>query len=343
VVNDRGPLRLPGRAAVRQTARIAEAAGIAIGLASACTPTLTDETALVSTPRLLAVQAEPAESRAGGTFGLTALYVGPQGPADASSIDWAICRLPKPLGDPGPINPSCFVEASSQLVSLGEGESVQGTVPPDSCQLFGPDSPPPQPGQPSARPTDPDSTGGFYLPVRILAGGQWSAMLDRITCPPAGLTQQVFSALSTGYQPNVNPVVASLAIADTDGGTTVIAPDVPGAQPSISVAASQRVSLVASWPSCPGTPTPCGGAETYLYVDPSTKQIATRRESMVASWYATAGQFDLDRTGRDEGDPTAYAMNGWTAPGAPGVTYLWVVLRDSRGGVGWGSYRLEVR
>jgi hypothetical protein len=318
-------------------------AAIAIGLASACTPAFSDETPLVSTPRLLAVQAVPAESPAGGTFRLTALYVSSQGPADSSAIDWAICRLPKPLGDPGPVNPACFVDSSSELVSLGEGQSVQGTVQQDSCQLFGPDSPPPQPGEPSARPTDPDSTGGFYLPVRILSGGQWSAVLHRIACPPAGVTQQVFTAFSTGYQPNVNPALASLALAGLDGGMTVVAPDAPGAQAGVSVAAGERVSLVASWPSCPAAPTPCEGAETYLYIDPSTKQITTRRESMVVSWYSTAGQFDLDRTGRDEDDPTPYATNGWTAPQAVGVTFLWVVLRDSRGGIGWGSYRIEVR
>jgi hypothetical protein len=93
---------------------------------------------------------------------------------------------------------------------------------------------------------------------------------------------------------------------------------------------------------CPSTPAACGGAETYLYIDPTSKQMATSRESIVASWYATAGAFDLDRAGRDGTDPTTTVNNGWTAPSTAGPVHLWVVLRDARGGVGWGSYTVTV-
>jgi hypothetical protein len=36
------------------------------------------------------------------------------------------------------------------------------------------------------------------------------------------------------------------------------------------------------------------------------------------------------------------AENGWSAPSEPGAVRLWVVLRDGRGGVGYGGYRLEI-
>jgi hypothetical protein len=108
------------------------------------------------------------------------------------------------------------------------------------------------------------------------------------------------------------------------------------------VSAGQSLSLEVAWPACPSVPAACGGAEAYVYVDPTSKQIASGRESVVASWYATAGTFDLDRVGRDGTDTATTVDNGWTAPTSPGPVHLWVVLRDARGGVGWGSYTLMV-
>jgi hypothetical protein len=318
--------------------------GLALaGAFASCTPTFGDATSTVTAPRLLAVQAVPAEAAPGSAFAMTALYVGPEGTQDPSSIAWTICLLQKPLGDPDPIAPACFADVSSGLSPLGTGGSVSGTVPSNACELFGPESPPPAPGQPAARPTDPDATGGFYLPVSVESDGdQWSAALERIACQPGGVTQAVFTAFSNGYVLNQNPTVASLASMDADGGTAVIAPDAPGAGPALTVSAGQRASLEVAWPACPSVPAACGGAETYLYVDPTSKQISTGRESMVASWYATAGTFDRDRVGRDGSDPATTADNGWTAPTSPGPVHLWLVLRDARGGVGWGSYTVMV-
>ncbi len=148
-------------------------------------------------------------------------------------------------------------------------------------------------------------------------------------------------AFGAGYRANRNPSVATLARVEDDGGAATIAPDGPGAAPVITVAGGERVGLRVDWPQCSGTD-PCGGAESYLYVDPASKQLVTRRESMVASWYASAGAFDEDRTGRSESDPATSATNTWTAPRRPGPVHLWIVLRDARGGVGWSSYTVSV-
>ncbi len=320
---------------------VAVAVAVACALA-ACTPTFSDDTSIVSGPRLLAVQAVPPEAPVGESFAMTALYVGPDGNESPSSIDWAICLLQNALGDPDPISPACFVDTSSSLTPLGTGGAVSGTVPSNACELFGPDSPPPQPGQPAARPTDPDTTGGFYLPVRVRSDGdQWSAALERIACQPSGLTEQVFTAFSNEYVPNQNPTAASLARVDADGGTTTIPPaGAPGA--ALIVSQGERAVLRVGWPACPSTPTACAGAETYVYVDPTSKQLATGRESIVASWYAPAGTFDLDRVGRDGSDPALTVDDGWTAPSSPGTVHLWVVLRDARGGVGWATFTVSV-
>lgn len=70
---------------------------LALGTAfAACAPTFDDETATVTAPRLLAVQSVPAEAAMGDTFTMTALYVGPGGTANASSLDWAECLLQTP-------------------------------------------------------------------------------------------------------------------------------------------------------------------------------------------------------------------------------------------------------
>lgn len=317
------------------------AAGLC-GAVAACTPTFADDTAIVSSPRLLAMQAVPAEGPLGASFTLRALYVDGSGLHDPSAIDWATCLLQKPLGEPGPINEGCFVDASPDLLPLGDGGTVHGTIPADACQLFGPDSPPPQPGQPSARPTDPDTTGGFYLPIRARSGaGQWSAALERIACQPSGVTQPVSLAFTSGYRMNTNPAASALSRIDDDGGTTPIAPDSPGQPPALTVAAGARIGLRVEWPPCTGVEA-CGGAESYLFIDPTSKQVVTRRESMVASWYASAGAFDEDRSGRAETDPLTRADDTWTAPETPGPVHLWVVLRDARGGVGWAAYTLAV-
>lgn len=313
----------------------------ALGLGGACAPTFDDATAVVSGPRLLAVQSTPAEAAAGGAFTLAALYVGPDGAQPASGLDWATCLLQTPSAQPGPVNPACFGSAPSGVLSLGKGATASGTVPTDGCLLFGPASPPPTPGQPSPRPTDPDATGGYYLPIVVRdPAGTWSVAPERVTCPPSGVTQDVLAAFSGGYVPNTNPLISSLTSTSDSGPATVVA-DGAGA-PAMTVRPGVRLALSVSWASCSRSPQACTGAETYLSVDSSTHAVAVLRESIVASWYATAGSFAMDRSGRSEDDPGTEATNVWTAPSAAQTVHFWIVLRDARGGVGWQGYTMTV-
>jgi len=64
---------------------------------------------------------------------------------------------------------------------------------------------------------------------------------------------------------------------------------------------------------------------------------------MRVSWYVNAGTLDTQSTGRTEDDWELTAQNHWTAPEASGTFALWVVLRDSRGGVDFASYELAVQ
>ena len=97
---------------------------------------------------------------------------------------------------------------------------------------------------------------------------------------------------------------------DADGGTTTIAPDAPDAGAPLTVAAGEHDHAARGLAGVPQTVTACNGAETYLYIDPTSKQIATGRESIVASWYASGGTFALDRIGRTATDTTPTVTTG---------------------------------
>ena len=64
---------------------------------------------------------------------------------------------------------------------------------------------------------------------------------------------------------------------------------------------------------------------------------------MRVAWFSTAGSFEDDHTGRPEEEfATSSSENAWTAPNAPGLVFMWVVLRDARGGSDWQSFQLQV-
>jgi hypothetical protein len=64
---------------------------------------------------------------------------------------------------------------------------------------------------------------------------------------------------------------------------------------------------------------------------------------MRVSWFVTAGALDEEVTGRDEDDHGLTTATTWQAPATRGVAHVWLVLRDSRGGVDFAGYDLEVR
>ena len=71
----------------------------------------------------------------------------------------------------------------------------------------------------------------------------------------------------------------------------------------------------------------------------------TQRESLRLSWFATGGRLPARRTGRSETDTDTdrSPQNIWTAPPTPGLVHLWLVLRDSRGGVDFAEAQIDVQ
>lgn len=326
-----------------------------------CVPEFNDDLSTITAPRLLAIQAEPAEAKPRAAVTLRALVVGPDS-ADLPDPSFSLCLARKPLSELGPVSPECLTTSGDTIEDLGSGSEVTATIPADACRLFGPFVQPPKAGEPPARPVDPDPTGGYFQPVTALFEGQFSLSGIRLDCGVQRASTQQLSAYNAQYRPNENPSLAELVRLDDD---TVIP---PGDEPATRVKAGSKVPLKASWATCPtesecgdgicgayedrvncpddcgGTsPRGCTGAEPYVWYNLETFKVEPRREGIRVAWYASAGRFENEQTGREESDSESSTQNVWVAPSRSGVATLWLVIRDSRGGVSWETYRVEVR
>jgi hypothetical protein len=330
-----------------------------------CAPEIEGSASVILSPRVLAVRSLPAEVEPNRAVAWEALYVGPEGLLVADELSWAICTERKPIAVAGPVALECLVPSGEGLLQVGSGSDVAGTVPKDACRVFGPSPAAPKAGEPTPRPADPDSSGGYFQPVRIRigsAGDDYAVGLTRISCGVAGATVEQSIDFAKRYRPNDNPALASVVV-DPEGGALPLGQDEASAP---TVAAGSLVTLRASWLDCPATascgdgicgaledrincaedclePHGCSGSEPYVNLDPLQRQIVDRREAMRVSWFSAQGAFAHEVSGRPQEEAaTPYSDNDWTAPAEPGVYRMWVVLRDDRGGVGSEGYFLRV-
>jgi hypothetical protein len=341
-------------------ASITERLGLLLGCfafgagAAGCQPNLGAPSSQVEGPRLLAIQATPAEAAPGSMVSYTVLVVDPDlstfpsgEPAAVPTLDWAFCNQEKPLSDLADVSANCFTYGATFLEEIGQGLGVSGTLPAQGCSLFGPDVPPAMMGMPPGRPTDPDPTGGYYQPVRLILPTNQTPLLgaeeSRILCGVSGASGATAAQFSMEYKPNTNPVLEGLGVVPKagSGSVTPLSPD-DVTSPGFSVAAGARIVLQASWPPCPGPSMQGCGAETYAYYDPATQMLTMQQEVLTVSWFATAGSYDGDTSTIPSGDDATTVDNGWTAPDTAGPVLLWLVLRDDRGGAAWQRYRLDV-
>lgn len=326
----------------------------------ACRPDLNLRQSYVDGPRILAVRSVPAEAETKQGVSLEALVVDPSGNTPPFTVDWAICIARKPLAELEPVNPICTSRVGDFLIPLGQGMGASGTVPSDACRLFGPEVPAPKPGEPFGRPTDPDPTGGYYLPIRVILatdkGDEAIVGTTRLSCGVAGASSGEATEFRQHYHVNANPIIGALKVNGSP------------ATGDVNVAAGSAVQLEVDWPACPDTDAcgdgvcgpdetetscaadcasdvikGCGGAERYFNYNAETFHNVTRRESMRASWFTTAGSFSVDISGREEGDPTTSASNTLTLPSGAAKVFGWVVLRDSRGGAAWQRFTLNAQ
>ena len=286
---------------------------------AACIPDLGPGDALVAAPRILAMKNVPAEAAPGATVMYTALVAAPGGTATGAAVEWSFCNAPKPITEDNVVADECL--ASSALTALGSGPTVSAPIPGDACSHFGPDT-----TSSAFRPRDPDITGGYYQPLRAdVAGADTAFDLVRIHCDLANASATAASAFASAYTLNQNPQLLPLTATNAADGAR-IALD--------ALAPSTHVLLQASWDA--------SSAETFAYYDPTSSTVTTEREAMQVAWYDSAGTLATESTGRAASDPATTSSVDWLAPASAGPAHLWIVLRDSRGGVDFAAVDVTV-
>lgn len=280
-----------------------------VAVTAACVPDLGERDSLVTGTTILAVRGEPPEALPGARVHFDLLVATPEGPLTTSPARWDYCASAKRMTENGSVSAACLVESGAVPVANGP-TAIDAAIPEDACNVFGPRT-----LAEEDRPRDPDVTGGYYQPLRVVVSGKVGFGFERIGCGAPLAPALVVDDFGKRYVANRNPTLDPIAL-----------PSAPRAG---------RVVLRASWPA--------DAVETFPVYDLVAKTLVDHRESMRVSWFATAGRFDADRTGRDEAEPQLFTENGWTAPDEARTVHFFVVLRDPRGGTAFQSFETEVR
>jgi hypothetical protein len=286
-----------------------------------CRPDFGAPLSQVAAPRIVAVRLEPAEAAPGTTVMGRALVAAPSG-AVQPPLAWSLCLTPKPAIENDVVPPDCLQPDGTQPVTTSP-LPVALPLPAEACRLYGPDAPPAIAGAPPPQPRAPDVSGGYFQPVRLELDGAPTIALVRIRCALAGASQQTAAAFAATYTPNNNPKLTTLT-ATLDGKPLLLT----------AIPRGRAITLTAAWSS--------DSPETYPVLEPLTQTLRQHREALTVSWLATSGTFAAEHTGRGETDPTLDSDNSWTAPTTIGPAHIFLVLRDSRGGVDFASYDLNI-
>ena len=289
----------------------------------ACFPEFEDRPYLLADPTILAVRSTPAEVAPGQMVSLEALLATPSGTVDGP-LTWAYCVEPRRVEERTGVTAACLTGSGLQAI----GDPIAVPMLGDACSKFGPVSPPAEGDEQPRRPSDPDPTGGFYVPVRAdyhpdAGSGARSFGFLRVRCDLAGATRDVFDAFQKGYTNNVNPQVSELLLDSK-------------AETQITVSAGSTVDLSLA----PGA----ADSEPYLLYSAIESKLFDRLETLTVSWYVTDGT--LSRASQslsaDQLAAGARFETSWEAPSGAGTVHGWAVLRDDRGGVDWRAYELVV-
>jgi hypothetical protein len=319
-----------------------------------CKPEIGNPISLITGPTILAVRGEPAEAAAGQPVSYELLAVDVDGPIPAVNSVlsdpalWAICIVPKPPTESNAVAKQCLDVATLPGAPGSTLTTFDAPMLDNACSLFGPIAPPVQGDEAPIQPRAPDITGGYYLPVRVSIGippnlsrpGMATPdtlvgfALERISCGLANAPAADLTQYNKTYTPNQNPTIAQVTWKQGNGDALPLDPVVPGAFPIAQISLSGGpVVFELSWPDA--------AAETYPAFDIGARELYTTREAMRAAWYATSGKFEHDTTGRTEYDYGLSVTNRWTMD-TQGPVNLWAVLHDSRGGVAFAYYAIEV-
>lgn len=307
----------------------------AISASAGCKPNLGTPQSLIIGPTILAVRGTPPEVAGGGIVTYDALTVDLTGTVAAPAVGWAQCLAINPPANGNDVSDACFTTPDD---TTAPAPTFTAALAANACTIFGPETPPPMKGQPPMRPADPDTTGGYYQPVRATwqsdAGSLLAFGFERITCPLSNAPTDVQGQFASTYVPNHNPALADLTLDPAGVATPLYAAAQASPPQPATIALSQTVTLQADFTA--------DSAETFPVWNVLTLTLDIQRESLRVSWFATGGSFEHDVTGRSETDPETFTQNVWHAPETPGPVYLWTVLRDDRGGIDFAAAEIDV-
>jgi len=309
-------------------------------LAVACVPDLDLKASRVSETRVVAVRANPAEVAPGQSVSWQAIVVTPLAVSTQPQIDWAMCTAPRNPSDPITVADACFavaVDADPTMMGAPIVTTVAGAggafesalIPMDICRKIGPDVSGTSATGAKQRPPDPDITGGYQVPIRLVTSDATGVDVafdrQRVHCSLANAPAAVARDFTNRYKNNTNPDVASIALQDQ-----AVPPDGTG---RFQVPRGATLPISIQWD-------PALAIESYVAYDTDKRELVDRTEQLDVSWYTNGGQFHRDRTLPDPGNASASNTIELDANVTELVT-IWVVLRDERGGVGLGILTLE--
>lgn len=301
---------------------------MALAFTYGCVPEIDDDPSLALEGQILAVRFQPAEVKPEKQTRATALVSSEEGDR-SEDVAFSLCIARKPLSELGPVHPACLGQEKNEkaLLDLGKGGDVKIAAPKDACNLFGPQRPVAEPGQPPGRPVDADATGGFYQPViaRLDEAVLGSLRLD---CGVPGGSQAQVARYNQEHVDNQNPEVRKVEIRVAGGQWQSVS--LEGAA-AIRVERNKTIAVRSEWDE----------RESYLYMDPENREFIKKKETLTASFYSSIGGFgeqhrvQLDNKGR--------VTSEFASGSERGEVQVWIVVRDDRGGVGWQSFKLDVR
>ncbi len=273
-----------------------------------CVPAFEDEPWRIEDMRVLAIVSEPPEARPGEVVQLSALVASPDGTETLAPV-WSVCTRPRTSAERTGVTQPCL---------RGEAlEPVSGSmsVLADACARFGPNPPPADGDAQPQRPSDPDSTGGYFLPVRaqVEDGSAFGAV--RIRCDLPGVTRAIFEAFEDRYVANENPSFDARA--------------------PLSARVGETVELEVT--------TPASASEPYVRYDSERGVLVEAREWIRVQWFVTEGTLARGEATLEPTDGESPSVTSrWRAPQSAAFVHGWVVVTDARGGSAWEPFTVDV-
>jgi hypothetical protein len=281
-----------------------------------CTPSFEDTPWRVEETRVLGIVSDPPEARPGEVVQLSALVGSPDGTVSAAP-SWDVCTRPRASSERTAVTQRCL-EGDAL-----ESASATWAVLSDACARFGPNVPPTEDDAAPQRPSDPDASGGYFVPVRAEAADALAFGVVRIRCDLPGVTRAIFEEFEARYTLNRNPEIT---------GVTVDGQEVDADPIVVSAGAATELEVALSDAS----------AEPYVRYDPGEGVLLDEREWLRVEVFVTDGELDRGQViVRPEDDPGPVSI-AWHAPASPTTVSAWVIVTDARGGATWRDVAIRI-